>query len=112
MPCEHVDMSHALQLVMRMYGDFPGVNPVDFKVRSGLMMGFAVAKPKIPGGDLAGVVEQGVGKVCACGHGFVALHVCAIVIDLNPLFAVLNSVQTGRQGLRAHGRVPAMEQNG
>ena len=50
---------------MRVCWKMPGVNPVDYKVRSGLMMGFAVAKPKIPGGDLAGVVEQGVGKVCA-----------------------------------------------
>ena len=39
-------------------------NPVDFKTRSGTMMAFMVAKPKIPGGDLAGVIAQGVGKVC------------------------------------------------
>jgi NADPH:quinone reductase-like Zn-dependent oxidoreductase len=39
-------------------------NPVDFKTRSGTMMAFVVARPKIPGGDLAGVIEKGVGKVC------------------------------------------------
>ncbi|EIE23993.1 alcohol dehydrogenase [Coccomyxa subellipsoidea C-169] len=35
-----------------------GVNPVDYKIRKGEMMKFIISKPKIPGGDLSGVVEN------------------------------------------------------
>ncbi|BDA46350.1 Reticulon-4-interacting protein 1, mitochondrial [Coccomyxa sp. Obi] len=35
-----------------------GVNPVDCKIRQGQFFKFTVAKPKIPGGDLAGVIEE------------------------------------------------------
>eukprot|EP00884_Botryococcus_braunii_P021623 jgi/Botrbrau1/8144/Bobra.0308s0034.1 len=36
-----------------------GVNPVDYKLREGKLMRFLVKLPKIPGGELAGVVEEG-----------------------------------------------------
>lgn len=35
-----------------------GVNPVDYKIRKGDALKFVVPKPKIPGGDLSGVVED------------------------------------------------------
>ncbi|KAK9906906.1 hypothetical protein WJX75_009967 [Coccomyxa subellipsoidea] len=35
-----------------------GVNPVDFKVRKGDMMRFLVSRPRIPGGDLSGTIEE------------------------------------------------------
>ena len=35
-----------------------GVNPVDCKIRKGEFFKFTVARPKIPGGDLAGVIEE------------------------------------------------------
>ena len=51
-----------------------GVNPVDFKVRGGAVMGFIVARPKIPGGDLAGVIEKGVGRVRMATHSQNCAH--------------------------------------